>query len=125
MRIRDLVRDGSIDEVYTGKGTNTMHFVKPAVTKVGYSYVNSGGMTVTGNLWMYSYEASRPDATNVSAGSGNGFQTTAPAGKTLDKTKACSVPNRVPWFNVTPNEVEQTCVAMGGSICSTQDWIGA
>jgi len=117
--------DGTIDEVFTSKGGDATRFVKPAVTKVGYSYVNAAGTTVTGNLWMYSYEASRPDATNVSAGSGNGFQTTAPAGKTLDKTKACSVPNRVPWFNVTPNEVEQTCVAMGGSICSTQDWIGA
>ena len=28
---------------------------------------------------------------------------------TLDKTPACSVPNKIPWFNVTPAEVEQTC----------------
>jgi hypothetical protein len=117
--------DGSTDEVYTGKGLNTTFFVKPAVTRVGYSYVNTGGTTVTGNLFMYSYEASRPTATTTAPGTGNGYHTSAPTGITLDKTRACSVPNKLPWFNVTPAEVEQTCQAMGGSICSTQDWIGA
>jgi len=117
--------DGSIDEVYTAKGNNATHFVRPAVTKVGYSYPNASGATVTGNLWMYSYEASRPSATMTAPGIGNGYQTSAPTGVTLDKTRACSVPNKLPWFNVSPLEVEQTCQAMGGSICSTQDWIGA
>jgi hypothetical protein len=74
---------------------------------------------------MYSYEASRPTATAVVPGIGNGYQTSAPTGVTLDKTRACSVPNKLPWFNVSPLEVEQTCTAMGGSICTTQDWIGA
>jgi hypothetical protein len=32
------------------------------------------------------------------------------------------VPSKIPWFNVTPAEVEQTCQAMGGSICSTANW---
>ena len=119
--------DSLVDEVYTNKGSNMTYYVKPNVTKVGYSYLNTAGTTVTGNLWMYSYEASRPRATATSAGTGNGYHssTGVPAGTTLDRTRACSEPGRVPWFNVTPLEVEQTCNAMGGTICSTQDWIGA
>ncbi|HRI70112.1 MAG TPA: hypothetical protein PK156_38040, partial [Polyangium sp.] len=118
--------DASIDEVKGSPGSFAMYYVKPNVTKVGYQYIPAGGtVNVTGSLWMYSYEASRPSATAISAGTGNGYQTSAPTGVTLDKTRACSEPNRVPWFNVSPLEVEQTCVAMGGNICSTQDWIGA
>jgi hypothetical protein len=71
----------------------------------------------------------------VSPGSGDGYYCTgagctggvpaAPAGVTLDKTPACSVSGKIPWFNVTPVEVEQTCQAMGGTICSTPNWTTA
>src|SRR5262249_36060618 len=30
--------------------------------------------------------------------------------------------SKIPWFNVTPAEVKQTCSAMGGTICSTANW---
>ena len=74
-------------------------------------------------LWIYTYEASRPTATNVAPGTGNGFVRRArrPAG-TLDKTPACSVPTKIPWFNVTPPEVEQTCTAMGGCGLHHAEW---
>ena len=29
-----------------------------------------------------------------------------------------SVPSKIPWFNVTGTEVEQTCTQMGGAICT-------
>jgi hypothetical protein len=32
------------------------------------------------------------------------------------------VPTKIPWFNVTPLEAEQTCTAMGGAVCSTSQW---
>ncbi|MBK8253476.1 MAG: hypothetical protein IPK82_12515 [Polyangiaceae bacterium] len=102
--------DGLVDEVYTAKGSNAANFVKPVVTKLAAS------------LWTYSYEASRPTSTNQVPGVGNGFWTTAPSGQTIDKTAACSVPTKIPWFNVTPDEVEQTCTAMGGFVCSTAQW---
>src|SRR6185503_10881857 len=51
-----------------------------------------------------------------------GYWTSAPTGETIDKTPACSVPTKIPWFNVTPQEAEQTCQAMGGALCSTADW---
>ena len=43
-------------------------------------------------------------------------------GKTLDQTAACSVPNKIPWFNVTGPEADQTCTAMGGHTCSPSEW---
>jgi hypothetical protein len=105
--------DGAVDETYASKGANAANFVKPAVTKVA------------GSRWIYTYEASRPSGTASVPGTGNGYQTSAPAGTTLDKTLACSVPNRLPWFNVTPQEAEQTCQAMGGFVCATADWTSA
>lgn len=105
--------DGVIDEVFTTKGSNATYWVKPAVVRLA------------SNLWVYRYEASRPGATNVNPGSGNGYHTSAPSGSTLDSTKACSVPGVVPWFNVSPVEVSQTCAAMGGRVCTTADWQNA
>jgi hypothetical protein len=106
--------DGVADEPYSNKGNNAMHFVKPTVTKLGAA-----------TKWMYTYEATRPSATNLVPGTGNGFWTSAPMGSTLDKTPACSVPSKIPWFNVTPREVEQVCQAMGGTVCTTTDWQAA
>ncbi len=102
--------DGSVDEPFSAKGTNSATFVKPVVTKIAAA------------TWIHTYEASRPTATTTTPGNGNGFWSAAPAGQTLDKTPACSVPTKIPWFNVTPQEVEQTCTAMGGSVCSTTSW---
>ena len=112
--------DGLVDEVFSAKGTNTTHFVKPSVTKIASS------------LWVYSYEASRPSATAVVAGTGNGYRCNtspcpgsapaAPTGVPLDKTPSCSVQGKIPWFNVTPIEAEQTCNGMGGRLCTLTDW---
>ena len=111
--------DGLIDEPFSNKGTNTTYFVKPAVTKIAAS------------VWIYSEEASRPSATTLIPGSGNGYYCAsgcaaglpvAPAGVTLDKTPVCSAAGRIPWFNATPIEAEQTCNAMGGHVCTTAEW---
>jgi hypothetical protein len=104
--------DGSIDEPYTDKGANADYFVKPAVVKIDESP----------GLWIYQYEASRPSSTSQGSGHGNGFWTSASAGSTIDKTPACSVSGKIPWFNVTPDEVTQTCAAMGGRVCKTSEW---
>jgi hypothetical protein len=115
--------DGLVDEPFSNKGTTAAYFVKPAVTKIGAS------------LWIYSYEASRPTATTIVSGSGNGYTCTgascpmtippAPAGVTLDKTPSCSVAGAIPWYNVTPIEAEQNCNGMGGHICTNAEWQGA
>jgi hypothetical protein len=102
--------DGSVDETYQAKGTNSTYFVKPAVTRVA------------SNRWMMSYEASRPGATAGNPGNGNGYHTSAPAGTPLDKTRACSVSSVVPWFNVTGEEAKQTCAERGGFVCTMAEW---
>ncbi|MBX3130590.1 MAG: hypothetical protein KF718_27980 [Polyangiaceae bacterium] len=102
--------DGLVDEPFTNKGTNTTHFVRPAVTQLAT------------NLWMTQYEVSRPGATNVNPGNGNGYQTAAPTGVTLDRVQGCSVAGVIPWFNVTPVEAQQVCAARGGRLCSTGEW---
>jgi hypothetical protein len=110
--------DASIDEPFIAKGTNAAEFVRPAVTRIAAS------------LWIYQYEASRPAATAIDPGSGNGYHCTtcssgvqpAPNGVALDRTKSCSEPDVIPWFNVTGAEADQTCQAMGGRLCTLADW---
>lgn len=104
--------DTLVDEPFSNKGSNAANFVKPNVTRIGSLPA----------VWIYSYEASRPSATSNSPGNGNGYHTSAPSGETQDKTPACSLPNKIPWFNVSPAEVVQTCQAMGGSICDLSQW---
>ena len=118
--------DGLVDEHRwnpdgsDGWGPDSAYYVKPATVKLG-----------SANLWVFAYEASRPDATSMDSGSGNGYwyssnpppsSDVAPSGVTLDMTPACSVPGQIPWFNVTPREVEHACHAIGGFICPTTNW---
>jgi hypothetical protein len=105
--------DGAIDEPKTAPGSNAAYYVKPATVKTG-----------TGRF-VQAYESSRPQASGTSADSGNGYFSDAPAGATLDRTYACSEKDVLPWFLVTPTEVEQTCASIGGHICSTKDWQAA
>lgn len=110
--------DGSVDEVYTAKGSNITYWVKPDVVQVG-------------SKWVYKYEASRHNATNVTGGSGNGWwkssglasnQPAPPSGTPLEKTSACSVQNRIPWFNISGLEAQHVCVQMGGRLCRNTEW---
>ncbi|MBW2528425.1 MAG: hypothetical protein JRI23_29895, partial [Deltaproteobacteria bacterium] len=122
--------DGDVDEPFSAPGT-VANFVQPAVVQISDSP----------NLWMYTYEASRPDAGLTTAGSGNGYHCTGggecalwvppgrtygvpdpPAAVTIDATPACSVPDRLPWFNASPTEAEHVCFAAGGHLCDMDDW---
>ncbi len=112
--------DGLVDETYLAKGTDAANFVRPAVVRTGT------------NLWVMQYEASRTSATINNPGSGNGYhyatgQTppgipAAPAGQPLERTRACSAPTVVPWFNLTPIEAMQSCAERGGRVCTTAEW---
>ncbi|RYE92711.1 MAG: hypothetical protein EOO75_06045, partial [Myxococcales bacterium] len=104
--------------VATGAGDG--RYMKPAVVKIGPS------------VWMHRYEVTRPQATTTSAANGNGFWggPDTPTGTFTDRTAACNEPvtgasGRIPWFNVTPVEVEQTCNNMGGRICKQSEWKAA
>jgi hypothetical protein len=102
--------DGLTDEPFTNKGVNATNFVKPAVTRI------------SATRWIYSYEASRPNATDQSQGRGNGWFTSAPIGSTIDKTPACSEPGSLPWTNLSAAEAEQVCIAMGGALCTASEY---
>jgi hypothetical protein len=102
--------DGLVDEPFTNKGSNATYFVKPTVTQVAAS------------VWIYTFEASRPNATTLTSGIGNGYWTSAPSGVELNQTPACSVPNKLPWFDVHGPEADQTCGAMGGHTCTVAEW---
>ncbi len=122
--------DGKIDEPRLAAKSNpfdatartvndSTSYMKPAVVKIGPS------------LWMHQYEVSRPLATSTTSGNGNGYWggPDTPAGTVSDRTPACndtpSGTGRIPWFNVSPIEVEDTCNNMGGRICKLSEWKAA
>jgi hypothetical protein len=110
--------DGSVDESFSDPGSDVAFFYKPEVVRIRTAANN--------NRWIHAYEASRPSATASTPGSGNGYVDTAPQGQTRDATPACSESGKIPWFNVTPDEVEQTCEMMGGFVCDYDtDWYRA
>ncbi len=119
--------DGKADESHydsTGAATAESgdgNYLKPAVVKIGDS------------LWISAYEMSRFNASQTTSGTGNGYFGGAgtPANASRDKTTACADPvtadhpGRVPWFNVSPIEAEQSCKNIGGRVCLQSEWQSA
>ena len=67
--------------------------------------------TITGAFGtreIYSYEASRPDATADASG--------------VLGHRACSGPMRLPWANLTHAEAEAACAAAGARLCTEAEW---
>ncbi len=59
------------------------------------------------NFWIDVYEASRPDATEVSVGT--------------DETHRCGVPDRLPWTNASFDEASEACIASGKRLCHIEE----
>jgi hypothetical protein len=65
-------------------------------------------------VWIHQYEASRPDANSTSYG--------------VLATRACSVPNRLPWESLNRAEAAAACAAVTNSagqpmrLCTTTEW---
>jgi len=70
----------------------------------------SGGAMVT----MFSYEATRYDATAAAAG-------------VVSNHRPCSVPGKLPWANVTSTEAAAACamIGTGWRLCTTAEWTDA
>ncbi|HJL04418.1 MAG TPA: MopE-related protein [Polyangiaceae bacterium LLY-WYZ-15_(1-7)] len=90
--------DGLVDEPRGAPGMNPSYVVEPMVE------VRQGGA----DFWMYSYEASRPDAT-----------ASAPGGSSA---RACSRPGVLPWTQVTWAEARDACAAAGMRLCTEDEW---
>jgi hypothetical protein len=98
--------DGQIDErtpkagftCYTGPNGAGSHacagYIDPMV-KIGNS-----------NLWVYTYEASRPDATAADAG--------------FDNTRSCSKAGVQPWTSVSQTEAKAVCESLPTSSANTK-----
>ena len=100
--------DGEVDELEPGSAN---------ITNFGaFVYVSNGNFTI------FAYEASRPTATANTEGVG-------------DSGKPCSVPNRMPWSNVTDHdldgsgdvEVRAVCQRLGPGwdLCTDSQWYQA
>jgi MYXO-CTERM domain-containing protein len=60
------------------------------------------------NLWIYRYEASRGDATDLDPG--------------VHLGRPCSRPDVQPWTDVTWDEAVAACVAAGKRLCTEPEW---
>jgi hypothetical protein len=91
-----LVDEGTDDAA--GKGVHDpMVHVQRTVSGTAYSY------------YVYSYEASRPDATATNAGKLG--------------SRACSRPGVLPWGSVTYTESAAACAASGKRLCTKNEWV--
>jgi len=61
-----------------------------------------------GDVRVFRYEASRPDATEESAGEAGG--------------RACSRAGVLPWSDVTWGEARDACIAGGWRLCTFEEW---
>jgi hypothetical protein len=66
---------------------------------------NVGGV----NRWIFQYEASRPNATASTPGTGT-------------PTTACSRAGVIPWSTVTPAQAAAACAGIGARLCTEAEW---
>jgi hypothetical protein len=88
--------DGVADEPASDPGMND-------------SFVRDELVQVAASVWMYKYEASRPDATDDEQG--------------IIGERACSKADVMPWTNVTYDEAVDACEAAGLSLCTEAQWL--
>jgi hypothetical protein len=104
--------DGNIDErtptgaptCYTDNACNGAHACKGWLDP----------MTKVGSIYVYEYEASRPDATSTTAGGNSG--------------RACANLGVIPWSNVTEAQAAAACAGIKNSagnpmrLCTAAEW---
>jgi MYXO-CTERM domain-containing protein len=87
--------DGDVDEPKSAPGSNA-------------SYVVDDVVQISTNLFIYRYEASRPDAVAGAQG--------------LIASRACSRAGVMPWTNLTFEEAQDACAAADMELCSEENW---
>ena len=68
---------------------------------------------------IFAYEASRPGATDERAG--RPLDPDVPGGVSIE-ARACSRPGALPWADVTWDEAEAACAALGARLCTGEEW---
>jgi len=79
----------------------------PGRVRDDMEHVTFGGR----DFWIYTYEASRPDATDVAAGT--------------TEARACSSPDVLPWASVSQSAAADACAAAGKRLCTGDEWQAA
>jgi hypothetical protein len=92
-------------ETCNGVDDDCNGLVDDLVTDEQWVTVGSG----TSAFQIFKYEASRPDGTASSSGK-------------ITTGRACSVPNRLPWGNITKSEAHAACVKADARLCSATEW---
>jgi hypothetical protein len=87
--------DGAVDEPKGSPGPNPSYVIEPLVQVLPTSYVSA-------------YEASRPDATEASAG--------------FLESRACARAGVLPWAHVTSVDAAAACQAAGLRLCTEVEW---
>jgi hypothetical protein len=120
----------AVDEICNGKDDDCDGQIDERVPKAG-SMCNNGGLhackgwidpmvkvtTVVPNVYVYEYEATRPDATSTSPG-GN-------------STRACSNAGVLSWADVTETQAAAACASVKDStgaamrLCTAVEWTAA
>jgi hypothetical protein len=90
--------DGLVDEPKSDPGPEPSYVVDPVV-QVGAS------------LWVYAYEASRPDATHDDSG--------------IIDARACAREGVLPWTNVDRDEAIAACAGADMALCTDVQWVSA
>jgi hypothetical protein len=116
----------AVDELCNGKDDNCDGQTDERTPNAGFTCNNGGThpclgytdpMVHEGAVWVYQYEAGRPDATSVSQG-GN-------------SARACANAGVIPWTNVTETQAAAACAAIKNSagnpmrLCTAPEWTAA
>jgi hypothetical protein len=78
----------------------------PARVKEPMVAISGGGLAST--VWIYAYEAARPDATAGASG--------------VSVARACAKAGALPWTNLTHAEAAAACQAAGKRLCTEAEW---
>jgi hypothetical protein len=90
--------DGMVDEPREEPGTHP-------------SYVEDAFVQVNDDLWIYTYEASRPDASKSDAGQSS--------------ARSCSNKGVLPWASISFASAKAACEAAGARLCTADEWLAA
>jgi formylglycine-generating enzyme required for sulfatase activity len=101
--------NGLVDDPNPANGKNGYRDLTVAVSvPAGDDSPLLNGTRPAHTVYVYPYEAARPDATSISAGAVS--------------ARACAKAGVLPWSGATQDQARVACAAVGGRLCSAFEW---